>query len=378
MKQKPLLIPNKKVNYSKQYRNLQPGTGIGFEHVDDRVDEINSDIAEALKVKTPVVVQEGDTVTAACTTPGAVIFYTTDGSMPNESSTQYTGEITVSHYTVFRFVAVKNGMLNSDELYMKVMEDIIAPPVISLDYRNGEITMTNPNVDGDIYYTDNPLVDPSEDTKYRTKYTGSFIINDAAYFKMCVVIGSLKSVNVEQNYLIAPGGVAITDYGPSINGDYYIRIAFSSGYELKYTLDGSTPDYNSTESVSGANIEVPVYGTTVLKWIEFKEGYVPRTGYYNIERGVPGEPVISAENGLCTLGKPSNTPDMYYPYSPFEYGYVMFYTTDGTQPSKDNGKIYNDPWEEGPFPVSPGTIISAITLCYGMYYSDVATYTVPE
>ena len=115
MKQKPLLIPNKKVNYSKQYRNLQPGTGIGFEHVDDRVDEINSDVAEALKVKTPVVVQEVKTIVATCATPGATIFYTTDGSTPNELSTKYTGPVSMNETVTLRFVAFKNGMVGSDE-----------------------------------------------------------------------------------------------------------------------------------------------------------------------------------------------------------------------------------------------------------------------
>ena len=224
---------------------------------------------------------------------------------------------------------------------------------------------------------------PSEDIEYRTKYTGSFIINDAAYFKMCVVIGSLKSVNVEQNYLLAPGGLSYTSYGSGyvVDGCFLLRAQVPSDLEIKYTLDGTTPDYNSTEVFTGSFIKIPMYGSTVLTWIAFSEGYVPKcniTTTYTFDRGEPGEPPISVDEGLCTLGKPSNTPEQYWPYSPFEHGYVMFYTTDGTQPSKDNGKIYNDPWEEGPFPVTAGTVINAITLCYGMYYSDVATYIVPE
>ena len=44
---------------------------------------------------------------------GASIFYTTDGSEPNENSTLYTGPITLSSNTTLKFIAVKTGYNNS-------------------------------------------------------------------------------------------------------------------------------------------------------------------------------------------------------------------------------------------------------------------------
>ncbi len=59
-------------------------------------------------------VAEGDYFTAqnvaiSCTTSGAVIYYTTDGTDPTAQSTRYTGPITLSTTTTLKAIAVKNG-----------------------------------------------------------------------------------------------------------------------------------------------------------------------------------------------------------------------------------------------------------------------------
>ena len=53
-------------------------------------------------------------VTIACATDGATIYYTTDGSTPTTSSTEYTGAINVNETTTIKAIAVKNGMTNSE------------------------------------------------------------------------------------------------------------------------------------------------------------------------------------------------------------------------------------------------------------------------
>lgn len=52
-------------------------------------------------------------ITLACSTPGAVIRYTTDGSTPTSASTAYTGAISVSKTTTIKAIATKAGMSDS-------------------------------------------------------------------------------------------------------------------------------------------------------------------------------------------------------------------------------------------------------------------------
>lgn len=56
---------------------------------------------------------EAQNVTISCATTGATIYYTTDGSTPNTSSSVYSSAIPVSSTTTIKAIAVKEGMANS-------------------------------------------------------------------------------------------------------------------------------------------------------------------------------------------------------------------------------------------------------------------------
>lgn len=66
---------------------------------------------------TPVdgVYTSAQSVTISCTTPGATIHYTTDGSTPTSSSPVYSEAIPVSATTTIRAIAVKAGWYDSNE-----------------------------------------------------------------------------------------------------------------------------------------------------------------------------------------------------------------------------------------------------------------------
>jgi hypothetical protein len=84
-----------------------------------------SDIASATytiqqQVAAPVISPAGGTyvgsvsVTITDATPGAAIFYTTDGSTPTTSSTPYTGALNLTQTTTLRAIAAASGMANSN------------------------------------------------------------------------------------------------------------------------------------------------------------------------------------------------------------------------------------------------------------------------
>ena len=58
-------------------------------------------------------VDSGTSVTISCATDGAKIYYTTDGSEPTASSTEYTGAISVTPPMTLKAIAVKDGMNDS-------------------------------------------------------------------------------------------------------------------------------------------------------------------------------------------------------------------------------------------------------------------------
>ena len=52
-------------------------------------------------------------VVMATETKGAKIYYTVDNSIPSSKSTEYTEKVTVNKDTIFKAIAIKEGMENS-------------------------------------------------------------------------------------------------------------------------------------------------------------------------------------------------------------------------------------------------------------------------
>lgn len=65
---------------------------------------------------TPIITIDKSTgsTTITCSTEGATIYYTTDGSDPTESSSKYNGPFTVGYGGIVKAIAVKDGWLNSN------------------------------------------------------------------------------------------------------------------------------------------------------------------------------------------------------------------------------------------------------------------------
>lgn len=69
----------------------------------------------------------------SCLTPGAKIYYTTDGSKPTTGSTLYTGPLSISKNTPVKAIALADGMLQSDTAAATFLfEDPHTLPVVCL------------------------------------------------------------------------------------------------------------------------------------------------------------------------------------------------------------------------------------------------------
>lgn len=69
--------------------------------------------APTASVTDGTAVDKNDTVSLSCSTSGATIYYTTDGSNPTASSTQYTAAIPVTADVTIKAIAVKSGLTSS-------------------------------------------------------------------------------------------------------------------------------------------------------------------------------------------------------------------------------------------------------------------------
>ena len=79
-------------------------------------DTLQSKSKVATPTASPVAgaVESGTTVILSCSTDGASIHYTDDGTTPTASSPVYSTGITIDSAKTIKAIAVKSGMANSD------------------------------------------------------------------------------------------------------------------------------------------------------------------------------------------------------------------------------------------------------------------------
>ena len=94
-----------------------------------------------------------NTVTITCQDRNVPLYYTLDGSYPNQEAHRYTGPFTVPYGT--RITAVAAWKLNGSRssLTVKTADQIrVVAPTITLN-QDGWVVMTTPTVGGEIYFT---------------------------------------------------------------------------------------------------------------------------------------------------------------------------------------------------------------------------------
>lgn len=324
------------------------------------------DLRDVPIVATPNLTVEGTTLTATCDTEGADIWYTTDGTMPHVNGNKYTGPITVTEATTFRFVGVKNGMINSLEAVASVDYSLEAP-VIDLDWTNGEISIENPNAVGTVYYT----TDGSEPTNASTEYTEPFASGNVASVTVKAVVYDNGSYSVVSAKTYTRSGGVVSQSANYTSGQMGFRARCTQdGGMVKYTTDGSDPDYTS-ESLSGW-LYYPMFVPTSYKWRTYAPGYLPGSvSTFSGGYAKPTAPTFAfdAETNTVTLGKTGNCQliELKTTASGPNYGCRIYYTLDGSTPTAVS-TLYT-----GPFQITGNVTVKAVLIAFGQYSSDVNT-----
>ena len=178
-----------------------------------RWDPVGSGVSD---VMTPEVgsissVPGGKTITLTCGTAGAEIYYTTDGSVPTESSALYRGPISLTETATVK-AAAKFGSDWSDVFTAPVSVPQVSRP--EADPGGGELSSDPPIVtlrcdtpNAEIWYTENPDASFSRTSGVWRKYSRYLIIEKNTTLRAIAVMdGSRDSEIVTCSYTI-PGQV---------------------------------------------------------------------------------------------------------------------------------------------------------------------------
>ena len=207
-------------------------------------------------VATPAITPNGgelkygnNTVSIACDTDGATIYYTIDGTEPTTSSTKYTGAFTLSSNATVKAIAVKTGWNNSSVAsasFTYTVETVATPTITpnggELKYGNNTVTIACATADATIYYTTNGATP----TTSSTKYTGAFTLTSNATVKaIAVKTGWNNSSVASASFTYTVETVAtpvIAPNGGEIEAGTTISISCAtSGATIYYSTNGAEP-----------------------------------------------------------------------------------------------------------------------------------------
>jgi N-acetylneuraminic acid mutarotase len=145
-------------------------------------------------------------VTISDSTPGAVIYYTTDGSVPTPSSTKYIGPITVSSTQTIRAIAIAaNYVISAVASGMYTIQLTAATPAFSPaagTYTTAQtVTMSDATPGALIYYT----IDGTTPTTSSAKYTGPITVSSTqTIHAIAAASGYNNSAVATATYTIQP------------------------------------------------------------------------------------------------------------------------------------------------------------------------------
>jgi len=208
--------------------------------------------------------------TISCSTDGAAIHYTTDGSNPTSSSTLYTGAFSVSTSETIKAIAIKSMMLDSevssDAIVLKV-----ATPVISLapgTYNSDQsLTITCNTAGAAIHYT----TDGSTPTSSSTSYTGEISVSASETVKAIAIKTGIQNSEVANDAIVLQVAIPVMSpaSGAVAKGTAVTITTTTSGATIHYTTDGSTPTALSTLYTT----PIVVNAATTIKAIALETGY---------------------------------------------------------------------------------------------------------
>ena len=300
-------------------------------------------------------------------TPGATIYYTTNGAAPTPASAVYKSAVSVSATGYLQAIAIANGYTQSavaSALY-SIGANVTATPVLSPApgaYGKAQtVTITDATPGAVITYS------VGIGTVVNTyTYTGPFTVSSTEYIAYdAIAPGYTRSAALEGIYTI--GTVPTPQFSP-VAGTYTTAQAvniydITPGATIYYTTDSTAPT-TASPIYTGPVIVTASQAIRALAADSGLTGSAPVSAVYTIGKGV-ATPTFSLAPGSYTVTQSVAISDI----TP---GATIYYTTNGTAPTTASTKY------TGPISVAASETIQAIATATGDTNSAVATaaYTI--
>jgi len=358
----------------------------------EKSDITNTDDSKLERVKDPTAKKssDGNTVIVSTETKGADIYYTTDGTTPSRSNgTKYTGPIPTTKdgkpVDKIKVIAVKDGMkdsnvidfdvknITSDDNKGKIAQ--VDKPTASLTEDKKSVLLSTKTEGADIYYTTDGTTPSKTNGK---KYTGPIQITgtDGKTIKAVAVKSNMKDSDVMEFDVSAlkPGTEDKGDKAqvgkPSVkasdDGTSLIITADPKDADIYYTTDGSTPSKKNGTKYTGPIPATDKNGKTIdtIKVIGVKDNMKDSDiATVKVADLKTQKPTIAASGDKKTITVSAVK------------GATIYYTTDGSTPTKKNGKKYTGPIDAASV---AGKTIKAIATLPGKLNSDVVSAEVSK
>ncbi len=323
---------------------------------------------------------KAQTLSLTDTTPGAAVYFTTDGSTPSTSSTRYASPITVGTTATIQAIALASGYGISG--VARATYTISLPPTASPQFsvtggtftKVQTVALTDATQGALIYFT----TDGSTPNTSSMRYTAPLSVSSTETIQAIAIANGYSTSSVASAVYTINLAVTATPSISTLNGNGALAsppVEFSlsdstPGAAIYYTIDNTTPTVNS--SLYTAPVFVNLLGGLTVKAIAAAAGYQnsPVTAHLYDILTAPS-PLFSPVAGTVSAGQTVtlSVPPVASVSNPtVPVAITIYYTTDGSTPSVRSTR-YTEP-----IPITGAETISAIAMAGGLGSAVVASH----
>jgi hypothetical protein len=292
------------------------------------------------QVSNVFIIPMGGTYTAQQTVqiiavpPEANIYYTTDGTEPNTSSTLYTNALVINRNTNLRAIGSNEGWTPSPMVSVFFTFQVEQPAFSVAQGTYGSsfsLGISTPTVDAEIRYTTDGT-DPTESSElYSTplNITANTQIKARAYKD-----GWNASTEILGNYYLRVAAPVFNPAPGAFNSDANVEVTIGCATPeavIHYTLDGSVPTISSAVYTSPIPIEMNTTVKAMAVRTDWNDSIITSGNYYLNVYAPVFNPPGGQYTGYQTISITSQTPDT-----------EIRYTTNHTQPTPTS-TLYTEP-----------------------------------